>query len=267
MAFKVPNFRSAIMGFHKVDVTDYLARTESEMEILESRQAAADKTIDSMKSEIQNLTRRLEILTEENCSLETANAQLRQQAFAYDEGKVTLEVHEKALAQIQELQEKLLEAQKQAQSEGEARKRLEAENAGLKRSAADNTPKMEGVEMLQKECDDLRANVIALEGERKTVQDALISAQRMGEIILGEARSQADQMVCQAKDEAQDLLTKAQRRNEELQACYDRMLMDTGKMKSELIELYRRHLALLAEIPGKGEVPVLESEVLESVDA
>ena len=41
--------------------------------------------------------------------------------------------------------------------------------------------------------------------------------------------------------------------------------MDTSKMKSELIDLYRRHLSLLAEIPGAGDVPALEAEILETV--
>lgn len=321
MAAKTPNFRSAIMGFNKMDVTDYLARSESEMEILHGRQVAADKTIESMKGEIHNLTRRLEILTDENCQLESANAQLRQTAFAYNDSKVELDVHEKALAEIRELKEKLAQAEKRAASEAEvreklirdaaaeeenrkqleqkavaeaearvilekkaaaeaeareilekkvaaeaeAREKLTAEIAVLNSNAADNTQKMESVEGLQKECESLRATVAALEKERKSVQDALISAQRMCEIVLQEAREKADSLVSKAEEDAQELITRAQQRNDDLQESYDRMLLDTGKMKSELIELYRRHLALLAEIPGSAEVPALEEDILETV--
>ena len=72
-------------------------------------------------------------------------------------------------------------------------------------------------------------------------------------------------MVSKAEEDAQELITRAQQRNDDLQESYDRMLLDTGKMKSELIELYRRHLALLAEIPGSAEVPALEEDILETV--
>lgn len=276
MDFKVPSFRSAIMGFNKMEVTDFLSRMDSEMEIYESRQAAADKTIASMKSEIQNLTRRMEILTDENCRLEASNAQLRQTAYDHDDTKVAADVYQKALDEIQELKAKLSGLEENAEAEPEARQRLTSENEELKQKVAQLTEELKSTETLRKECDALRADANATEKERKAIQDALISAQRMGEIVIGEARDEAERVTTQARQEAEALtsqaqqsasqtLAEAQERNAALQASYDRMLIDTSKMKSELIDLYRRHLALLAEIPGKGDVPALEEEVLETV--
>lgn len=273
---KVPNFRSSIMGFNKMEVIDFLSRTESEMEIYENRQAAADKTIASMRSEIQNLTRRMEVLTEENCQLETSNAKLRQTAYDHDDTKVAADVYQKALGEIQELKAKLAGLEQKAKAEPEAQQQLTLENEELKQKVAQLTEKLKSTETLQKECDALRADANATEKERKAIHDALISAQRMGEIVLSEARDEAERVTTQARQEAETLtsqaqqsasqtLAEAQKRNADLQASYDRMLMDTSKMKSELIELYRRHLALLAEIPGTGEIPVLEEEILETV--
>lgn len=277
MDFKAPNFRSSIMGYNKMDVADFLARTESEMEIYDSRQTAADKTIASMKNEIQNLTRRLEILTDENCRLETSNAQLRQTAYDYDDTLVAADVHQKALDEIQELKANLAGLEQKAEAEQKVRQQLTLENEDLRKKVVQLTEELKSVESLRKEYDALSANANATEKERKAIQDALISAQRMSEIVLGEAREEAERVTSQARQEAENLTSQAQQsasqtlaqarqRNDALQASYDRMLMDTSKMKSELIELYRRHLALLAEIPGKGEVPVLEEEVLETVD-
>lgn len=264
MEFKIPSFRTALMGFNKMEVTDFLSRMGSEMEIYESRQIAADKTISSMKSELQNLTRRMEILTDENYRLETNNAQLRQTAYECDDTKVAVEVYQKALDEIQELKEKLAGLEQKTEEESKAQQ-LALENEELKQKLKQLTEELKGTQPLQEECNALRADLMATEEERKAIQDALISAQRMGKIVIDEAREEAERVTMQARQEAEVMLTEAQQRNDALQESYDRMLMDTSKMKSELIDLYRRHLALLAEIPGNGEVPALEEEVLETV--
>lgn len=244
MATKLPNFRGSLMGFHKGDVMDYLTRMETEMEMYVDRLAAADKTMAAMKSDMQTLNRRLEALTEENCRLETGNAQLRKEACEYDNSRVGGDVHQRVLDENRELKDRL--------------EQLEQQIAELTGQLADS-------EALREACEALRAEVSTAQKERKSVQDALISAQRMGQIVIDEARQEAERITAEARQAAGKTLSEARQRNDALQASYDRMLMDTGKMKSELIELYRRHLALLAEIPGRGEVPVLEEEVLETV--
>lgn len=267
------------MGFNKSEVTDFLNQTESEMEVYESRQAAADKTIASMKNEIQNLTRRLEILMDENCNLENSNAELRKNACNYDMNPISAEEHRKVLAENIELKSQLeyLEKKDAENPEAEKRQLLLNENEELKQENAALKEELESVkadyQVIRTECDTLRANVYSSEKELKSIQDALVSAQRMSEIVIGEAKSEAERLTAQAQKDAEILtleakqsatqtLEEAQQRNLDLQQSYDRMLIDTCKMKSELIELYRRHLALLAEIPGNEEVPILEEKVL-----
>ena len=293
MAFQIPHFRNAVMGFNKAEVTDFLTRMDSEIEIYESRQAAADKTIGSMKNEIQSLTRRLEMLTEDNCRLETANTQLRQQVYEYDDTKVSAEDHQKVMDENRELKERLAQLEEDATGDDQAEEIqcLTRENQELEQKADALTRELEALrqenQTLRQECESLRANRNTSEEDLKSIQDALVSAQRMSQIVIGEAREEAQRLTSQAQQEAETLTTQARQeaealtsqahqeatetledarqRNAALQASYDRMLMDTGKMKSELSELYRRHLALLAEIPGQGDVPVLEAEVLETV--
>ena len=276
MDFMAPNFRSSIMGFNKMEVIDFMSRMESEMELYERRQTSADKTIASMKGEIQDLTRRMEILTDENRRLETSNAQLRQTASDGDDTKVAADVYQKALDEITELKAKLSGLEQKANAEPEDQQQLTLENEALKQKVEQLTEELKSIAPLREEYDALRADANATEKERKEIQDALISAQRMSKIVIGEAREEAERVTAQARQEAEALalqaqqaasqtLAEAQQRNDALQASYDRMLMDTSKMKSELIDLYRRHLALLAEIPGTGEVPMLEEEALETV--
>ena len=257
-----PTFHTALMGFQKAEVLDCLNRMASEIDTYASRQEAADKTIASMKAEIQNLTQRMENLTEENYNLESANAQLRKESFDFDAAKVARDVHEKVLAENQALKEKL-EAREDADAQAQT---LAQENAQLKEQLAAIRKQYEDTASLRQECDRLRGEIATAEEQRRAVQDALISAQRMGQIVLKEAKDEANRVTTQARQEAEQTRDEAQKRVDALQASYDRMLMDTGKMKSELIELYRRHLALLAEIPGQGEVPVLEDAGLVTVE-
>lgn len=261
MASRKPSFRGAFMGYHKTDVEDYLGRLESELEMYASRLAAADKTVATLRNELQNQNQRLDTLTEENYQLEITNTKLRQEAYDYDASKVDADIHQKVLEENRVLRQKAAALEENSL----AVQKLEGENAMLQEQLKTLTEEYNATADLRKECENLRAEVAASEEQRKTIQDALISAQRMREIVLSEAHEEADRVTTEAKQSASRTLEDARIRNDALQASYDRMLMDTSKMKSELIELYRKHLALLAEIPGKGEVPVLEEEVLETI--
>ena len=193
MTIEIPEFHSALLGFSKTEVLDFLAELETEKENGESRQAAADQTIATLRQENETLKKQLEALSVENDRLCADNQELR------------------------------------------------------------------------KKSGELRDRLTSMEEQGESIQNALISAQRMSRIVLTEAQEEADRVTIQAKNTATKTLEEAKKRNDTLQASYDRMLLDTGKMKAELIDLYRRHLALLAEIPGQAQVPVLEEEVLETV--
>lgn len=278
MALGIPKFRSSLMGFNKADVADYLARMESELETYVNRLSSVDKTMQTMKSDMQNLNQRLTTLTEENYQLEITNTQLRQAAYEFDEQKVSRDIHQKVLDENEALKEQIAslreEAVVPAQQQEEA-SRLRQENARLREQLAAVQEQYDATANLRQECESLRGQVAEAENQGKIVQEALISAQRMGRIVLSEAKEEADRLTTEARQAAEQTVNLAQKsasktledarqRNEALQASYDRMLMDTSKMKAELIDLYRRHLALLAEIPGPGNIPVLEEAVLEA---
>lgn len=132
-------------------------------------------------------------------------------------------------------------------------------------------------EELKKEYEEYR-NRMEVEGaDPKIIQDAILNAQRMSEIVLVEAQQKAfdirekarqdkkqreeegKKMVEDAKEEAMRVTTDAQLRCENLQHEYDRILMDVTGFKAEIMKMYRKHMELLAALPPKEIVEVKEN--------
>ena len=258
---QIANFRTAIMGYHKTDVAELLADLESQRENAEARQEAADKTIASLRQELEKSAKDAEALTQENARLKTENEALQKRVSGYEQTNVTLE-------EFQVMTEENRRYEGQLEELDVLRKRVEnlaQQNGKLKEDYVALRQKYEDTASLRQECDKLRVQLAEREEQSQAIQDALVSAQRMGKIVVSEAQQEADRLTTQAKQTATQTLEESRKRNAALQASYDRMLMDTSKMKTELIDLYRRHLALLSEIPGKGDVPALEEEILETL--
>ncbi len=118
----------------------------------------------------------------------------------------------------------------------------------------------------------------------KTIQDAIVNAQRMSGIILEEAREESQairhqaeqdrqqaedasrQTLAQARQEAEDMIQSAQRRCDSLQRDYDQVLMDVTLFKANLLQMYREHMEKLLALPEKEPLQlecVTELEVVE----
>ena len=110
----------------------------------------------------------------------------------------------------------------------------------------------------------------------KTIQDAILNAQRMSEIVIVEAQQKAmdlrekarqdkkqqeeegKKMVEDAKAEALRVTSEAELRCDSLQHEYDRILMDVTGFKAEIMKMYRKHMELLAALPPKEIVEAEE---------
>jgi len=66
---------------------------------------------------------------------------------------------------------------------------------------------------------------------------------------------------------------EAEKKCDNLQQAYDRILLDVTKFKSELMDMYRRHMELLAALPEKDSTEpnqlggFIDVEFLESDEA
>lgn len=116
----------------------------------------------------------------------------------------------------------------------------------------------------------LRESAAESEHNPQIIKDAILSAQRMSEIIVQEANQRADELRTRASEEyaatqeemdklvvakyaeVDHLIDNANQKCADLQREYDHILMDVSGFKAEMISLYRRHLELLYMLPDNG---------------
>ena len=124
-------------------------------------------------------------------------------------------------------------------------------------------------EDLKREYEEYRNRMEAEGADPKTIQDAILNAQRMSEIVIVEAQQKAmdirekarqdkkqqeeegKKLVEDAKAEALRVTSEAELRCDSLQHEYDRILMDVTGFKAEIMKMYRKHMELLAALPPK----------------
>ena len=131
-------------------------------------------------------------------------------------------------------------------------------------------------EDLKREYEEYRNRMEAEGADPKTIQDAILNAQRMSEIVIVEAQQKAmdirekarqdkkqqeeegKKLVEDAKAEALRVTSEAELRCDSLQHEYDRILMDVTGFKAEIMKMYRKHMELLAALPPKEIVEAEE---------
>lgn len=157
-------------------------------------------------------------------------------------------------------------------------KKLEEEIQELHTEIEDQQKKLdqseEKYEELKKEYEEYRSRMEAEGTDPKIIQDAILNAQRMSEIVIVEAQQKAldirekarkdkkqqeeegRKLVEDAKTEAFRVTSEAELRCNNLQHEYDRILMDVTGFKSELMKMYRKHMELLAALPPKEVIEI-----------
>ena len=191
-------------------------------------------------------------------SLETEEVKFRTGFMGYQKSDVDAYVTRiKIELEEQEKQQKKLEEELQEQKTEieDQQKRLD-----------ENEKKYED---LKREYEEYRNRMEAEGADPKTIQDAILNAQRMSEIVIVEAQQKAmdirekarqdkkqqeeegKKLVEDAKAEALRVTSEAELRCDSLQHEYDRILMDVTGFKAEIMKMYRKHMELLAALPPK----------------
>ena len=159
-------------------------------------------------------------------------------------------------------------------------KRLEDEIQEQRTEIEDQQKRLDEAEKkyeeLKREYEEYRSRMEAEGADPKTIQDAILNAQRMSEIVIVEAQQKAmdirekarkdkkqqeeegKKMVEDAKAEALRVTSEAELRCDSLQHEYDRILMDVTGFKAEIMKMYRKHMELLAALPPKEIVEAEE---------
>ena len=198
-------------------------------------------------------------------SLETEEVKFRTGFMGYQKSDVDAYVTRvKIELEDQEKQQRKLEEEIQEQ-------RTEIEDQQKRLDEAEKK-----YEDLKQEYEEYRNRMEAEGADPKTIQDAILNAQRMSEIVIVEAQQKAfdirekarkdkkqqeeegKKMVEDAKAEALRVTSEAELRCDSLQHEYDRILMDVTGFKAEIMKMYRKHMELLAALPPKEIVEAEE---------
>ena len=198
-------------------------------------------------------------------NVETENIKFRTAFMGYQKSEVDAYVTRvKIEFEEQEKQQKKLEEELQEQKTEieDQQKRLD-----------ENEKKYED---LKREYEEYRNRMEAEGADPKTIQDAILNAQRMSEIVIVEAQQKAmdirekarqdkkqqeeegKKLVEDAKAEALRVTSEAELRCDSLQHEYDRILLDVTGFKAEIMKMYRKHMELLAALPPKEIVEAEE---------
>ena len=198
-------------------------------------------------------------------SLETEEVKFRTGFMGYQKSDVDAYVTRiKIELEDQEEQQRKLEEEIQEQ-------RTEIEDQQKRLDEAEKK-----YEDLKREYEEYRNRMEAEGADPKTIQDAILNAQRMSEIVIVEAQQKAfdirekarkdkkqqeeegKKMVEDARAEALRVTSEAELRCDSLQHEYDRILMDVTGFKAEIMKMYRKHMELLAALPPKEIVEAEE---------
>ena len=198
-------------------------------------------------------------------SLETEEVKFRTGFMGYQKSDVDAYVTRiKIELEDQEKQQRKLEEEIQEQ-------RTEIEDQQKRLDEAEKK-----YEDLKREYEEYRNRMEAEGADPKTIQDAILNAQRMSEIVIVEAQQKAfdirekarkdkkqqeeegKKMLEDARAEALRVTSEAELRCDSLQHEYDRILMDVTGFKAEIMKMYRKHMELLAALPPKEIVEAEE---------
>lgn len=175
--------------------------------------------------------------------------------------------------QVAELNAEIDRLKNRIAYEDTVKQELQEKNLQYNRMISDLENQLQTVkeekERLQQELVELKERADNSGANPKTIQDAILSAQRMSEMVIAEANQKAEEIrqmaeldrleqekagrlaVEEAKMEALHVTEEAEQRCETLRRDYDRILLDVTGLKSGLMGIYRKHMELLAALPEK----------------
>ena len=90
--------------------------------------------------------------------------------------------------------------------------------------------------------------------DEETVRNALLTSQKLADTTMKEAQNKADYIVKAAEKRSRAILTEAEMATEREKDKFEALHADTAKLRAEIIDLYKKHLALVEEFPTEADV-------------
>jgi cell division initiation protein len=99
--------------------------------------------------------------------------------------------------------------------------------------------------------------------DEETVRNALITSQKLSDSTIKEAQTKADYIVKTAEKKSRAILTEAEMATEREKDKFESLHAETAKLRREIIALYKKHLAVVEEMPTEEEVEAKRKELDE----
>lgn len=109
---------------------------------------------------------------------------------------------------------------------------------------------------------DILANKIEQYREdEETVRNALLTSQKLSDTKIKEAQDKADYLIKSAERKSRAILTEAEMATEREKDKFEALHAETAKLRSEIIALYKKHLAMVEEMPKEEDVKAKREEL------
>ena len=109
---------------------------------------------------------------------------------------------------------------------------------------------------------DILANKIEQYREdEETVRNALLTSQKLSDTKIREAQDKADYLIKSAERKSRAILTEAEMATEREKDKFEALHAETAKLRSEIIALYKKHLAMVEEMPKEADVKAKREEL------
>ena len=99
--------------------------------------------------------------------------------------------------------------------------------------------------------------------DEETVRNALLTSQKLSDTTIKEAQSKAEYIIKSAEKKSRSILTEAEMATEREKDKFEALHSETAKMRKEIIALYKKHLALVEELPTEEDVKAKREELDE----
>ena len=109
--------------------------------------------------------------------------------------------------------------------------------------------------------DILASKIEQYREDEETVRNALLTSQKLSDTKIKEAQDKADYLIKSAERKSRAILTEAEMATEREKDKFEALHSETAKLRSEIIALYKKHLAMVEEMPREEDVKAKREEL------
>lgn len=109
--------------------------------------------------------------------------------------------------------------------------------------------------------DILASKIEQYREDEETVRNALLTSQKLSDTKIKEAQDRADYLIRSAERKSRAILTEAEMATEREKDKFEALHSETAKLRREIIALYKKHLAMVEEMPKEEDVKAKREEL------